>query len=172
MSQTTTETLLALKLGTQEYRLHLEATPEGDALRRCHTSLPPSALAESRDPCPLLLRAGFELQAYAAGQLHAFTIPLRPEGTPFQCRVWEALRAIPFGQAPTYGEIARGLGKPGAARAVGQACRTNPLLLFIPCHRVIGSDRVPHGFAGGLELLAALTRLERPERRDLEKAAH
>jgi len=160
MDKDTSQTIISLRLGTQEFRLHLEAAPEGDALLRCHTSLPPTAFAAARPPCPLLLRAGIELQAYAAGQLDAFTIPIRPKGTPFQCSVWEALHAIPFGETRTYGEIARGLGKPGAARAVGQACRANPLLLFTPCHRVVASDGAPHGYAGGLGLLAALTRLE------------
>lgn len=76
-------------------------------------------------------------------------VPLDVQGTPFQMAVWQALRAIPFGQTRTYGEVARVLGQPGAARAVGQTCGANPVCVLIPCHRVVGA-RGLGGYSGGL----------------------
>lgn len=92
---------------------------------------------------PVLQEAINQLRDYCAGRLTVFKLPLRLIGTPFQQAVWQALGQIPFGAVTTYGEIAERLGSPGAARAVGQALRRNPLPIIVPCHRVIGA-------AGGL----------------------
>lgn len=102
-----------------------------------------------------------QLRAYAHGQLKAFSLPLDPQGTPFQRAVWAALLNIPYGETRTYGEIAAAIGHPGAARAVGMACRTNPIGLIIPCHRVVGGDGSLTGYAGGLTLKARLLQHER-----------
>jgi len=100
-----------------------------------------------------------ELDEYFSGARREFTLPVWPQGTPFQLAVWEALRAIPYGETCTYGEIAKAVGKPGAARAVGQACSKNPVLLLIPCHRVIAADGMG-GFACGSDVKSRLLALE------------
>lgn len=92
-----------------------------------------------------------QLTAYFAGGLREFSLPLAARGTPFQQRVWAALRQIPFGETRSYGTLAATLGHPGSARAVGAANRTNPIGIVVPCHRVIGADGTLTGYAGGLE---------------------
>ena len=101
-----------------------------------------------------------QLEAYFAGDLKCFDLALAPEGTPFQQRVWDELRCIPYGQTRTYGALAHRLGKPSAARAVGAANGRNPLPIVVPCHRVIGSDGSLTGFYGGLFLKKSLLTLE------------
>jgi methylated-DNA-[protein]-cysteine S-methyltransferase len=101
-----------------------------------------------------------QLEAYFAGDLHQFDLPLLPEGTPFQCAVWTALRDIPYATTVSYAEIARRIGKPQALRAVGAANGKNPLPIVIPCHRVIGSDGRLTGYGGGLHIKEALLELE------------
>jgi methylated-DNA-[protein]-cysteine S-methyltransferase len=91
-----------------------------------------------------------QLRSYFAGERREFSLPLCTQGTPFQERVWAALRAIPFGATVSYGDLARRIGRPSAARAVGAANGANPLPIVIPCHRVIGADRSLTGFGGGL----------------------
>ena len=88
-------------------------------------------------------------------------MPVSPAGTAFQRRVWRAARAIPYGQTRTYGQLAAALGKPGAARAVGGALHRNPVLLWVPCHRIIGADGGLTGFGCGVEKKAILLALER-----------
>lgn len=100
-----------------------------------------------------------ELVAYLDGRGRTFTQPLDPRGTPFQRTVWEAIRAIPYGQRRTYGELAAAVGRPHAARAVGQATGQNPLPLVIPCHRVVARGGLG-GYAGGLALKAWLLERE------------
>ena len=90
-----------------------------------------------------------QLRAYSAGELKSFELALDLRGTPFQLRVWQALREIPYGELRTYGQLAAGLGKPGASRAVGGANGKNPIPLIVPCHRVVASDGIG-GFTGGL----------------------
>jgi methylated-DNA-[protein]-cysteine S-methyltransferase len=102
-----------------------------------------------------------QLGAYFAGRLQRFELPLAPRGTAFQQRVWEALRAIPYGETISYGELARRIGRPSASRAVGAANGCNPLPIVVPCHRVIGSTGRLTGFAGGLHLKEGLLALER-----------
>ena len=91
-----------------------------------------------------------QLAAYFAGERERFDLALAPRGTPFQLRVWRALREIPFGRTATYAEIARAIGKPTASRAVGAANRVNPFAIVVPCHRVIGASGDLTGYAGGL----------------------
>jgi methylated-DNA-[protein]-cysteine S-methyltransferase len=93
-------------------------------------------------------RLAEEISAYFAGELRDFSLPLRPAGTAFQLGVWEALRRIPYGETRSYGELARELGRPGGARAVGQANGRNPLPLLVPCHRVLASDGGIGGYMG------------------------
>jgi methylated-DNA-[protein]-cysteine S-methyltransferase len=108
-------------------------------------------------------RAAEELEAYMAGRLREFTVPLVLQtGTPFQRAVWQALRSIPYGETRSYLDIAAAVGNPRAVRAVGQANRANPLPIFIPCHRVIGRRGDLVGYAGQqVHLKAALLDLER-----------
>ena len=101
-----------------------------------------------------------EVAEYLEGKRTSFDIPIHTKGTPFQEKVWAALRGIPYGETRTYGQIAVTVGSPKGARAVGMACNRNPILLFTPCHRVIGSTGELVGFAGGLEVKKRLLELE------------
>ena len=102
-----------------------------------------------------------QLQAYFAGTLKKFTLKLKPpSGTAFQKRVWQQLRAIPYGQTVSYGQIAKAIGNPQASRAVGAANGKNPLSIVVPCHRVIGSSGSMVGFGGGLSIKESLLSLE------------
>jgi len=118
-------------------------------------------VGERRDDDPLLVEAVRQLRAYFAGDLQDFDLPLRPEGTAFQQRVWTELRAIGYGTTASYGEIAARLGmSPGASRAVGAANGRNPIGIVIPCHRVVGSKGLLSGYAGGVERKQLLLELE------------
>lgn len=108
----------------------------------------------------LLCAAGRQLDEYFTGRRTIFDLPLQPAGTPFQQAVWQSLRAIPYGETRTYGQIAAEVGKPNAARAVGQANHNNPLPILIPCHRVVGSGGALTGYAGGLSIKKFLLDLE------------
>lgn len=112
--------------------------------------VPLGDLAEAPDH-PVLREAEAQLSAYFAGERTMFDLPLAPDGTDFQKQVWAELRAIPFGETRSYGQIARAIGRPAAVRAVGAANGRNPLSIVAPCHRVIGGDGRLTGFAGGLE---------------------
>jgi O-6-methylguanine DNA methyltransferase len=101
------------------------------------------------------------LSAYLSDGDPCDDLPIDARGTPFQRRVWAALQAIPRGQTRTYGQVAAEIGAAGAARAVGAACGANPLLLLIPCHRVVGSGGSLGGFGAGLDRKRALLDLER-----------
>lgn len=101
-----------------------------------------------------------QLDAYFAGELREFHLPLSPHGTAFQNEVWKALREIPYGETRSYAAIARRIGRPTAVRAVGAANGRNPLAIVVPCHRVIGADGSLTGYAGGLERKHALLALE------------
>ncbi|MEV6162969.1 methylated-DNA--[protein]-cysteine S-methyltransferase [Streptomyces sp. NPDC052052] len=92
-----------------------------------------------------------QLDAYFAGDLREFDLPLRLEGTPFQRSVWAQLQLIPYGETRSYGELAERLGKPGASRAVGLANGRNPVGIIVPCHRVIGASGSLTGYGGGLD---------------------
>ncbi len=101
-----------------------------------------------------------QLDAYFAGRSKTFDLPLAPDGTDFQKRVWRALATIPFGETRSYGEIAGMIGARRAARAVGAANGRNPIPDIVPCHRVIGADGSLTGFGGGMERKHFLLALE------------
>ncbi len=105
-----------------------------------------------------------QLEAYFAGGLREFDLALAAEGSPFQQRVWQALCDIPYGETASYGEIARRVGEPHAARAVGLANGHNPIAIVVPCHRVIGADGSLTGYGGGLPRKRWLLAHERGER--------
>lgn len=111
------------------------------------------------DPEPFT-EAVRQLEAYFAGELREFDLPLAPAGTEWQLRVWAALTTIPFGETASYGQLARELGRPTASRAVGMANGRNPISIIVPCHRVIGADGSLTGYAGGLERKEFLLGLE------------
>ena len=110
-------------------------------------------------------KARGEILAYLGGALKQFTVPVVLEGTPFQRAVWAKLRAIPYGETRTYGEIAADLGKARAARAVGTACGSNPVPILVPCHRIVAGNGTLGGFGGGLRMKHDLLELERAKGR-------
>ena len=128
---------------------------------RWNFDLPRDAAPLALPATPLLRQAAEELAAYFAGQLRVFTVPLAPKGTPFQQKVWAALREIPYGETRSYKEIAAMVGNEKACRAVGMANNRNPLPIFIPCHRVVGADGNLVGYAGGLDVKTFLLELEK-----------
>ena len=101
-----------------------------------------------------------QLDSYFAGHLRGFDLPLHPEGTAFQRKVWAALAEIPYGETISYLELARRMGNPSSVRAVGLANGRNPLPIVVPCHRVVGSNGALVGYAGGLPIKRALLTLE------------
>ena len=125
---------------------------DGDAIVAASPHLEP-------DDAPFV-DAAEQFAAYFAGDLRRFDLALDPHGTDFQRRVWDELIAIPYGETRTYGQLAAGLGSPGASRAVGLANGSNPLAIVVPCHRVIGSDGKLTGYAGGMDRKRLLLDLE------------
>lgn len=109
----------------------------------------------------VLDRARQQLDAYFAGTLRTFDLPLAPQGTPFQKRVWAALAMIPYGRTMSYGALAAAIGNANAKRAVGLANGRNPISIIVPCHRVIGADGSLTGYGGGMERKRRLLELER-----------
>ena len=138
-------------------------TSDGQALTSVHFA-PFQEDAEASDRVPSVLHtARAQLEEYFARERRDFDVPLSPAGTPFQLRVWSALRSIRYGETASYGEIARRLMLPvAAARAVGVANGRNPIAVIVPCHRVIGSNGSLTGYAGGLERKRTLLALEAP----------
>lgn len=108
----------------------------------------------------VIRQAIMELDEYFNGKRHDFSVPLMFTGTEFQCRVWTELNKIPYGTTITYGELARRIGNPNAVRAVASANASNPLSIFVPCHRVIGRDNKLTGYAGGLAAKQLLLEIE------------
>jgi len=102
-----------------------------------------------------------QISEYFQGTRTSFDFPLDVKGTTFQLAVWNALTHIPYGETRAYGEIAKSIGKPGAARAVGMANHDNPIAVVIPCHRVVGQNGALTGYAGGLELKQKLLSIEK-----------
>ena len=102
-----------------------------------------------------------QLSEYFEGKRTRFELPLDVEGTEFQKSVWKELLRIPYGETRSYGDIAKALGKPAAARAVGMANHNNPVAIVIPCHRVVGQNGSLTGYAGGLHLKEQLLSIER-----------
>ncbi|HZP93058.1 MAG TPA: methylated-DNA--[protein]-cysteine S-methyltransferase [Burkholderiales bacterium] len=111
----------------------------------------------------VLRRAAKQLDEYFAGRRRRFDLPLAPQGTPFQRKVWQALTGIGYGTTISYGELACRVGDPGASRAVGAANGRNPISIMVPCHRVIGANGDLTGYAGGLQRKKALLALESAE---------
>ncbi len=101
-----------------------------------------------------------QLEGYFAGERSDFDVPVELAGTPFQRRVWNALRSIPYGQTISYGELARRIDQPSAVRAVGLANGRNPVSVIVPCHRVIGANGTLTGYGGGVERKRRLLDLE------------
>lgn len=101
-----------------------------------------------------------QLEEYFDGRQKEFDVPLSPEGTAFQKKVWEALGQISYGETRTYGEVAASIGNPKACRAVGMANNRNPICIIIPCHRVIGSNGSLVGYAGGVDIKERLLKIE------------
>ena len=108
----------------------------------------------------LIKKAYLQLTEYLNGERRTFDLPLNPQGTDFQKRVWKALCEIPYGETRSYKQIAEAIGNPKAVRAVGMANNRNPLLVVVPCHRVIGANGKLVGYAAGLDKKAFLLGME------------
>lgn len=146
---------------------YLYRTPYGPiaigATRRAITAVALGEVAlpgESR-PTDLTNRCATELMEYLAGKRRAFSVPVAPEGTDFQKRVWKALRAIPYGQTRTTADLAAAIGAPGSYRMVGAAVRANPAAVLVPCHRVVGANGRTPGAGRDARLREACLKLER-----------
>lgn len=165
----TTASLFVADLDTPIGRMQLAATERG----LCHVGLPHASgpglagfaaryLAHARREHAFapLRDAARQILEYLEGKRRVFNLPLDCYGTLFQRRVWTALRAIPYGETCSYGELAERLDRPGAARAVGSANGANPLALVIPCHRVVAAGGRIGGYAGGIALKQRLLAME------------
>ncbi len=144
--------IMESKLG----RILLEA--KENKLTGCHFT---KEKATSKQADLFLFKVKEELEEYFSGQRKEFDIPLAPQGTDFQKKVWKALQNINYGTTASYKEIAQKINNPKAVRAVGMANNQNPIAIIIPCHRVIGSNGKLVGYAGGLELKQKLLELEK-----------
>ena len=133
----------------------------GNALTGLTIGPPGDPTGLCRDQTPLLTETARQLSAYFDGRLRQCAPPPDPAGTPFRKKVWQALRAIPYGQTRTYKEIALQVDSPRASRAVGQANHFNPIMILIPCHRVIGADGRLTGYAYATDVKQFLLDLER-----------
>lgn len=150
----------------------LQLGASGGRLVHCCWATPscPSGQVESRGvqavlspndgPLPtdeeVLKMAAAQLMEYMGGRRVAFRLPYALRGTPFQCRVWQALLEVPYGQTENYASLARRIGNPRAVRAVAQACHRNPVAVIVPCHRIIASDGRLCGYAGGIAIKRGL----------------
>lgn len=123
-------------VGSEQGIISVSFVSTVDAGAQCRTAIVQQCIAE--------------LSQYFGGGRRAFTVPLDFQGTPFRRAVWTALLAVPFGTTTTYGALARSIGRPKAAHAVGGAVAHNPIAVIIPCHRVVGADGSLTGYAGGL----------------------
>lgn len=125
-----------------------------------HVPATPDPAWRRDDGHPVLVATAAQLEQYFDGERHAFDLPLAPVGTEFQLRVWEGLRAIPYGATISYGELAQRVGNAKAVRAVGLANGRNPISIIVPCHRVVGANGSLTGYGGGLERKRFLLDLE------------
>lgn len=108
----------------------------------------------------ILIKTKLELEEYFCGKRVDFDIPIKLKGSDFQIEVWNELLKIPYGEVRTYGEIAKLIGNPNASRAVGMACNKNPLMIVVPCHRVIGKNKNLVGYEYGIDVKQKLLDLE------------
>lgn len=132
---------------------------EGEKLVRLSLPGYPVPLISPRTS-PVLKETARQLEAYFAGKLQVFDLPLYTGGTPFRQKVWAQLQEIPYGEVISYGELARRIGQPTACRAVGGANHHNPIPIIIPCHRVIAAGPSLGGYGGGKQIKRALLSLE------------
>lgn len=141
----------------------LEIEYEGDVLKalRCVPTEGEVADPETDERSAFSDLVEKQVQEYLAGERRSFDIKYELEGTDFQKKVWNALTQIPYGETRSYKEVAEMIGNSKASRAVGMANNRNPLMMIIPCHRVIGADGSLTGYAGGLEMKHYLLELER-----------
>jgi methylated-DNA-[protein]-cysteine S-methyltransferase len=137
----------------------LQLVGDGRSLTRLEMAPRGFPAGASRDP-EAFGDAEEQLDAYFAGELTGFDLPLAPAGSGFQLAVWAALTRIPYGETASYGEIAAEVGRPDAVRAVGSTNGRNPIAVIIPCHRVIGADGTLMGYGGGLPRKRLLLELE------------
>ncbi len=151
----------------------LMLSAEGGAVtgvRFAGSALIPETWEDDAADREVLLRLTEQLGEYFSGERQSFDVPISfdsahaPKISPFRRRVWEALRTVPYGETVTYGELAAMTGNPRACRAAGSACGANPMLLLVPCHRVVASDGIG-GFAGRLDVKRMLLMLEGAELR-------
>lgn len=157
------------QLSHHDWNLYIAATEKGlcyvGSYNKPYEEM--SAWANQRFPGSPLIHDNEKLMPYAAelvqyvlGERQSFAIPFDLRGTPFQLAVWAALCDIPYGQTRSYSEIANHIQKPSSVRAVGAAIGANPLLISVPCHRVIGKNGTLTGYRGGLEMKTKLLQLE------------
>ena len=151
MIDTMTDTLLSTRITSPIGMLTL--TSNGSALTQLLMAREsePDVEQVPSEADSVLAAAREQLDAYFDMRLTRFDLPLEPRGTDFQRRVWDSLRAIPFGETISYAELARRIDNPKAVRAVGAANGRNPLMIIVPCHRVIGADGSLTGFGGGID---------------------
>src|SRR3954469_7455565 len=159
------ERLIAMTIAWDVYEsplgpLTIEAGPSGITALSFPGTGGAAGDESSREPAALA-DAVAQLDAYFAGELRAFDLPLDLRGTPFQRRVWAQLRRLPYGATVTYSELATAVGRPDVVRAVAAAVGRTPVPIVVPCHRVLGADGSLTGYGGGLARKAALLDLER-----------
>lgn len=170
MTNKSSKTIYWSNLSYEDWNLYIAATEEGlcfvGSQNQPFEEL--EAWANTRYPGYDLIRDDEklrpyieELVQYLQGKLEQFSIPFSYQGTPFQEAIWKALCDIPYGQTCSYSDIARYIQKPAAVRAVGAAIGANPILITIPCHRVIGKNGSLTGYRGGIEMKTKLLELER-----------
>ncbi len=133
---------------------------ESDGTAITRFAFGPARLGGTLRATALTNKASSQVLEYLAGKRKEFDVPYRTGGTPFQQEVWAAISAIPYGQTRTYAQIAQAIGRPKALQAVGQACGRNPVPLFVPCHRVVGSAGKLGGYAFGPAIKRFLLDLE------------
>jgi len=143
----------------------LSATGEGSADGFADGTAIILAALSGDAPTPLLRQAVCQLNEYFQGARETFDLPLSYQGTSFQKAVWEALLDIPYGQVRSYKDVAEGIGRGKACRAVGMANNRNPIVIIIPCHRVIGHNGALVGYGGGIAAKEYLLELERKNAR-------
>ncbi len=161
----------------------IEVSYDGDSIHECSFTAKPASKSPGQLPAHVrtFLKEWDAFGVSGAGG-EGFSGRFVAKGTEFEHEAWKALREVKFGRTSTYGEIARKIGRPGAARAIGLACNRNPLPLLIPCHRIVGAGGKLTGFAGGLDVKEKLLAMEsselplgrvadRPVKRPLERMA-